>query len=309
MRRYAEGDTIEEAVQSWPFPQGNTRHVEQEFIQCMQIPTIWVGADRLDPPREDIGTPCELYNLDAVAYESLMVGFFSIWRGVPANYPARDKINEVCVGFSRDGFHWDRSFRKPLIGVSENPDVWNYSNVQSAGGCFLVVGDQLYLYISGRQSRDINVRKGFCSTGLATLRRDGFASMDAAEEEGILTTRPVRFSGKHLFVNVENPQGQLRVEVLDRQGQVIKPFTRDNCLPVLADSTCYPVRWKTGLLGPKDLSGLKEKTVRFRFYLTQGKLYSFWVSPDASGASFGYVAAGGPGFTSDRDTLGTRSKK
>ena len=44
------------------------------------------------------------------------------------------------------------------------------------------------------------------SIGLATLRRDGFASMHGA---GTLTTRPVRFKGDNLFVNFE---GRLRVE-------------------------------------------------------------------------------------------------
>jgi hypothetical protein len=44
--------------------------------------------------------------------------------------------------------------------------------------------------------------------------------------------------------------------------------------------------------------------VRFRFRLRNGKLYAFWVSPEVSGASHGYVAAGGPGFTSLTDTLG-----
>ena len=45
----------------------------------------------------------ELYNLDCVAYESLMLGLFTIWRGESST---REKINEVTVGFSRDGFHW-----------------------------------------------------------------------------------------------------------------------------------------------------------------------------------------------------------
>jgi hypothetical protein len=36
--------------------------------------------------------------------------------------------------------------------------------------------------------------------------------------------------------------------------------------------------------------------VRFRFTLTNGKLYAFWVSPETTGASHGYVAAGGPGI-------------
>jgi hypothetical protein len=38
-------------------------------------------------------------------------------------------------------------------------------------------------------------------------------------------------------------------------------------------------------------------------------LYSFWVSPNESGASMGYVAAGGPGFIEHRDTTGLEAYK
>lgn len=306
MRRYAEGDTLEAALQSWPYPQKPPRTVDRQFLHdsTSAATPLWVGSDRLDSIRPDIGTPTELYNLDAVAYESLMVGFFSVWRGVPINNPGRDKINEICVGFSRDGFHWDRSYRQPLVGVSEDPRAWNYSNVQSVGGCFLIVGDQLYIYASGRQTRDIKVRPGYCSTGLATLRRDGFASMDATGQPGVLTTRPVLFTGKHLFVNVACPKGALRVEILDSQGNPVGPFNRENCIPIQIDSTHQVVRWRTGGSGPKDLAALRQQAVRFRFHLTSGRLYAFWVSPEESGTSQGYVAAGGPGFSGPRDTAG-----
>jgi hypothetical protein len=40
--------------------------------------------------------------------------------------------------------------------------------------------------------------------------------------------------------------------------------------------------------------------------LKNGCLYAFWVAPEPSGASRGYVAAGGPGFSSNRD-LGSSS--
>jgi hypothetical protein len=36
--------------------------------------------------------------------------------------------------------------------------------------------------------------------------------------------------------------------------------------------------------------------------LTNGNLYAFWVSPAPSGASFGYVSGGGPGFTGHIDS-------
>jgi hypothetical protein len=271
--------------------------------------SLWVGADELDPAREDLKlrrpadrpwdlVPSQLYNLDCQAYESLLIGLFSIWRGQPADEVKRPKINEVCIGFSRDGFHWTRPERQAFYGVSEDPQAWNFGNVQSAGGCCLVVGDQLYFYAGGTNrgggSPDPN------QVGLAVLRRDGFSSMDAGQTEGNLTTRPLRFTGKQLFVNVAASQGALRVEVLDEQHRAIDPFTADNCEPVGCDSTKTVMQWK----GAEDFSTLRGRPVRFRFHLKNGSLYAFWVSPDASGASHGYVAAGGPGFTGALDTTG-----
>ena len=91
------------------------------------------------------------------------------------------------------------------------------------------------------------------------------------------------------------------VEVLDERGEVVAPFSRARCLPLRADKTLERVVWE----GQEDLSSLAGKPVRFRFHLRSGRLYSFWVSPDVSGASHGYVAAGGPGFTGPTDTVGS----
>jgi len=256
---------------------------------------LWICSDRLDPPLPG-AKHAEIYNLDAVGYESVLLGLFSMLRG---HMEGRPKIKEISAGFSRDGFHWHRPFRESIIGVSKSPEAWNAGNIQSAGGCCLVVGDKLYFYVSGRRvSPDDG--KTVCTTGLAVVRRDGFASMDAGAREGTLITRPVRFKGKYLFVNVAAETGELRVEVLDKAGRVMPGLSRDDCVAVRVDKTLVRVRWK----GVGDLSKLAGRPVRFRFYLTKGRLYAFWVSPDLSGASYGYVAAGGPGFTGPTDTAG-----
>ena len=262
---------------------------------------LWVGADRLD---EAVGSNefAELYALDVVAYESLMLGAFSVLRGRIRNTD-RPKINEIVLGYSRDGWHWTRPDRQTFIGVSEHRSAWNWGNVQSVGGCCLVVGDELRFYVSGR-TPDPRGSAQISSTGLATLRRDGFASMHAGNKEGQLTTRPLKFAGRHMFVNVDADDGQLRVEVLNEAGKVIAPFNQDNCKPIRVDKTLQSVHWK----GTPDLSALSGQPVRFRFYLTGGDLYSFWVTPHKTGASHGYVAAGGPGFTGSTDTVGSRAK-
>jgi len=60
------------------------------------------------------------------------------------------------------------------------------------------------------------------------------------------------------------------------------------------------VKWN----GAEDLSPVAGRPVRLRFHLKRGKLYAFWVSADGDGASGGYVAAGGPGYTGPIDTVG-----
>jgi hypothetical protein len=128
--------------------------------------------------------------------------------------------------------------------------------------------------------------------GLATLRRDGFASMEAGEKPGELTTRLVKFRGKHLFVNLI---GELRVELLDEAGKLLATSKT-----VSGDTTKQRIEWTDRA----DLSALSGKPVRFRFHLTHGQLFAFWVTPDPNGASNGYVAAGGPGYTGITDTAG-----
>jgi hypothetical protein len=129
--------------------------------------------------------------------------------------------------------------------------------------------------------------------------------MDAGTKAGTLTTRPVTFKGKHMFVNLDAPQGELRTEILDENGRIMAPFSAENCIPVSGDGTRQQVTWK----GSADLSQLSGQKVKFRFLLHQGELYAFWVSPDVSGASHGYMAAGGPEFDGPIDTVGSRGRK
>lgn len=283
-----------------------------DLLQAAQYgrndPPFWVGADRLDAPRDDLKTAPQLYNLDAAAYESVMVGFFTIWRGQPMDRP---KPNEVLIGFSRDGYHWDRSNREPFIPVSEHKGDWNWGNVQSAGGGCLVVGDKLYFYVSGRAGIPGTQESGVSTTGLATLRRDGFASLDTPStaaplpSDHVLVTRPLRFSGKFLFVNADiGSGGALSVEALDEKGAVIAPYSMSNCRPMRDDGTKIAVRWKDKV----DLAELAGRPIHFAFHFARGtgdcRFYAFWVSADSSGSSRGFVAAGGPGFDGPADTTG-----
>ncbi len=257
----------------------------------------WTSTDRLDAPEPPgrypgAGDTPQLYSLNAVAYESLMVGMHYIHRG-PKNeicdkgkFP---KLVDLELGFSRDGFHWDRPDRRGFIVGSRTEGAWDRGYLHGAAGVFVVLDDQLVFPYMGTSGIAPSGHRGMYSggsIGLATLRRDGFASMDAGEKGGVLTTRPVKFNGQHLFVNLN---GELRVEVLDEAGKVLATSTANS-----GNST----KQRIELAG---LAALARKPVRFRFHLANGSLYAFWVSAGERGASNGYVGAGGPGFAGVRD--------
>jgi hypothetical protein len=266
------------------------------------------SADDQDPPDRSLGYQTQLYNLDAVAYESLMVGVFAIHKGPPNELCEKGgfpKITDLMLGFSRDGINWQRPDRTAFLACSQEPGTWKRGYLHSTGGVCLIAGDDIRFYFSAFSG--ISPRLGGHmyaggSTGLAILRRDGFASMDAGAEAGTLTTKPVIFSGRHLFVNANARDGELRVEVLGPDGAALSPFDLKNCRALRADNTCQRVMWR----GAEDLARLQARPASFRFHARKAQLFSFWTSPDESGASHGYVAAGGPGFTGPTDTTGSR---
>jgi predicted neuraminidase len=270
-----------------------------EFLQGAdwQKAVYWTSTDKLDAPEPEgrypgAGDAPQLYSLNAVAYESLMVGMHYIHRG-PKNEICHQgkfpKLVDLELGFSRDGFHWDRPDRGGFIAGSRTEGSWDRAYLHGAAGTFVVLDDQLVFPYMGTSGIAPSGHRGMYTggaIGLATLRRDGFASMDGP---GQLTTRPVKFRGKHLFINLN---GELRVEMLDETGKLLR-----NSKTASGDQTKLKVEW----MDAADLSGEAGKPVKFRFHVTSGSLYSFWVTADEHGASNGYVGAGGPAFNGIRD--------
>ena len=193
--------------------------------------------------------------------------------------------------------------------MNDNGSAWNAEDVQSSGGgvVFAPDGEQLFTYVSGR-----NQRMQKLQTGMLSLRRDGYASLDAAalsSQAVYFTTRPVRWDGalKFLFVNY-NSSALLRVEVRDSvTGAPIEPFTLGKCIGVRGDTTRSLVSWAGA---PTDalaaiVSRGPGKAVVLHFEWAGGSLFSFWLSGRKScGESRGYAAAGGPGMIGGRDMNG-----
>ncbi|MBS4208672.1 hypothetical protein [Bacillus sp. FJAT-50079] len=285
-RMYLEHQDPEEAV--------SLAHRLREGTKDKHI-VVWFTPDNKEKrhPKYSEVDP-GIYNFDAIAYESIMLGFYSQWQG-PDNKICKElvipKRNEIQLGYSRDGFHFARPTHESFMEVNETDDAWNWGNMQSINGVPLVVGDYLYFYSSGRSCNKVWWDAGV-STGLAKLRRDGFVSMHA-DDIGFLTTEKVIFDGKYLFVNA-NVQKSLAVELIDEYGTVIEGYRKEDCNAININSTKQMITWKN----KSNVVSLVGKPIQLKFYLNSADLYAFWISPWETGESRGYTGGGGPGLSS-----------
>jgi hypothetical protein len=105
-----------------------------------------------------------------------------------------------------------------------------------------------------------------------TYRVDGFVSARASSRGGELVTRPLRFSGSSLVVNFRTePEGSLRVELLDPGGKAIPGFELAGCPPLRGDEIEQRIAWN----GAGKLKQLAERPIRIRFLLEDADLFSF----------------------------------
>ncbi|MBC2602689.1 glycosyl hydrolase family 32 [Puniceicoccus vermicola] len=267
--------------------------------------TPWMRADCLDHGKY---FPAQLYNFDAIAYESMMIGFHQILHG--PNNPhgesrGEPKLTELYLSSSRDGCHWYRPDRQPFIPARREYGSWEFGYVESSAGMCCIVGDELWLYYSAyggdpnRITEDWRTNGMYSNgaMGLAKIRRDGFASMRPNYPGSELQTRRMRFKGRHLFVNATTVGSRLSVAAIGTDEKPIPGLSHEDCLGFVGNSTCAQIRWKN-----KDLYSLEEEGVRFHFKLDRGDLFSFWMTDNLEGKSGGFTAAGGPGYTNGRDT-------
>lgn len=272
MRDYYECDDIYEAAHLSEYPG-----------------TQWMRTDAYDRPNPYIGFAPQLYNVNAVGYESIMVGMFEIHLG-PENTDCAKrgipKITELIPMYSRDGYHFSRPSRRPVVHASMYEGAWDRGYVQSAGGILVIHGDELWIYYTGFAGDeswtladvDSNERSGMYregATGIAVLRRDGFVSMNG---KGSLVTRKFTCGGKKsLYINAE---GSVAVSVLDEDGALLAAAAG-----FCGDSTAHRLDF-----GDFDVASLNGRVFRLRFEV-DGKLYSFGFA-DASGDFGGAHAAG-----------------
>ena len=107
---------------------------------------------------------------------------------------------------------------------------------------------------------------------LATLRNDGFVSLRAGAEEGWLVSRHEVIKSPAVTINAEvGSNGSIVAEILDQDNNVLKGFSRNDCIPFSGDDVAHTLRWRTKLFAPGQL----DSDMKIRFYLISADLFSY----------------------------------
>ncbi len=263
----------------------------------------------------------EIYDMPTFTYEDLFLGLANMFNvsGVHAHPEKNNALKQngilyVELAASRDWFHWRRirDGSEPFIPLSpvggDRPDKGMIMPTAP-----VVLPDELWFYYTGVQRghagaiapyvRGFEEKQEQTSCGLfrARMRRDGFVSLRAGNDPGVLLTKLFEVTGSRLHVNADAGAGELRAEIRDADtGYAIPGFSlgeyyprrfnaveRERCAARIAaaPNTTVPLSEDTrdGVLcweGGSDLSRLKGKQIRLQFYLRKADLYSFWFSEE-----------------------------
>ena len=254
-------------------------------------PQLAVSGDSADDGAAEAigGLEGQIYGMPVFPYESTYVGV--PWAFLTTDYTSGEYASAADgpvlpqLATSRDLLRWQRPVRDPLLEPSTG-GAWDDGALYTASN-ILVDDEKISMYYGGFQnghggadSDDPNRDQHFGNVGLATWRRDGFASLSNASLPGLgdageVTTKPVVFDGGQLHVNaVVHDGGTLAVEVLTADGEPIPGFTAADAIAIKGDHLVAQAKWK----GNADLGDLAGQQVKFRFHLVNTDLYSYWVS-------------------------------
>ena len=208
------------------------------------------------------------YNCPVVVYQNMYIGFMMIYRAEDDEGYFHGPIFLELVT-SRDGVHWlrEEGDRPPMLAT--NPKR-SFDHGMVSASSFIVVGDEMRLYYRGYDGLH-DYLPFHSAAGLATLRKDGFASLDGEDIPGeIITKRLTGLTGQ-LHVNCQAGTGLLQVEVLDAKGHFLPGYRKRDCNEPRTDATDQIVTWHDHAELPAG-----KGPFRLRFSLKNVSLYSFY---------------------------------
>jgi hypothetical protein len=178
--------------------------------------------------------------------------------------------------YSADGVKWQRMpVREPFISLGP-AGSFESGSIYNAGDHPVIIGDEIRFYYFGvnythGDTEPVNSPNHYSGFGLAALPLDRYVAWQGGTVAGTLRTKPIKFTGRELHLNLDAGRGETRVALLDADGTPLAGFDAADCEPMGKDGFDQVVKWR----GTSDLSAFAGKEVRVQFSLRQSALYTW----------------------------------
>lgn len=229
--------------------------------------SLVLAPDENDPPMSD------LYNSAATRYPYSDGVYFMF----PSLFRHDTQTLDIRLAVSRDGMHWTYPDQKtPFIPLGKEEEFDSGSLYMGQG--MIRREDELYLYYGGSRLnhadgdlRNLTKPGGSRTFSRVTVPLDRFVSAEANATMGYFVTPPLTFVGNTLLLNSDvHDGGDLRVAILNVDGEPFENRGIEDCLPVSGRKHVKQVFWKTD----GDVGAYAGQPIRLRIELSNANLYS-----------------------------------
>jgi len=199
--------------------------------------------------------------------------------GLLCCYNLREQTINWQFAGSADRRIWERPARRPTLDNTPLGDygggmLWpTHSFIEHEGRVYMYYGalEGIHGDIFSDQPSLHIFNGALCRASWELDRYWAAVSASGGVNVGTLTTHSLPAAGKQLLLNAATSTvgpGELAVELLDPDGNVIEGFSREDYVAWEGDSKAQPARWSGGSVAPRD-------DVAAKFYLRRSRLYGF----------------------------------
>lgn len=248
----------------------------------IEYPTIFTWDPEMDPVTAGIYNPKALkYPWAPDTYVAFPIWYFHYYEGGPGRVALRYRRGggptETQFASSRDGVNWRRYPRPAYVDIGRY-DGLDIRQTFIAQG-LVKRGEELWQYVFLDNDYHTALERTRERRVYRLIQRfDGFVSAEGPYDGyGELVTRPLRFEGSRLVLNIATgAHGYATVALLDADFNPIPGYGHEEAVIINGDFMEAEAEW---MEPGTDLSGLAGETVRVAFRLRGSRLYSMQFKP------------------------------